>query len=145
MVQKLPLHGQPRSCRFGGDHLLDQGQQLGQPGARQDTADPAGGSDGDWLAIKQSSAGGLEEGRAGGKGAGWEPLGRQAARGQAAGSSSPGVLAQEAAAASRYSRERALTLLLPGPLSGSRFPRRLSVHGATNLRHCNPTGPETVP
>lgn len=97
------------------------------------------------LAIKQSSAGGLEEGRAGGKGAGWEPLGRQAARGRAAGSSSPGVLAQEAAAASRYSRERALTLLLPGPLSGSRFPRRLSVHGATNLRHCNPTGPETVP
>lgn len=97
------------------------------------------------LPTTQSSTGGLETGSTGGKGAGWEALGRQAARGRAAGSSSPGVLAQEAAAASRYSRERALTLLLPGPLSGSRFPRRLSVHRATDLGHCKLAGPAPVP
>lgn len=67
MVQKLPLHGQPRSCRFGGDHLLDQGQQLGQPGAGQDTADPAGGSDGDWLPAGHNT----EQRRGAGGGQGW--------------------------------------------------------------------------
>ena len=35
-----------REVLAGGDYLLCQGQQLGQPGDREETADPTGGSDG---------------------------------------------------------------------------------------------------
>lgn len=106
-----------REVLGGADYLLGQGWQLGQPGDREETADPAGGSEGNGIpvACEKKQPWGLETGSASGKETRWELLTREGVRGPGAGHR--GATAQTCWHKSqlqraRYSREHAPTLLL---------------------------------
>lgn len=141
MVQKLPLQGGVG----GDDYLLVQGGQLGQPGDREEAADPTGGSGGNGvlLACEEKRSWSQGMGSAGGKGAR-----RSCPPGRVRGAGHRSAAAQACWHKSqlqhgRYFCERAQLSCCwhRAPLSGIQLPWRLLVPRATYLGHCKLAGP----